>query len=72
MVSQKKENIAINENTLLTRKEVCNILHIGLSSFDSLKIYKELKRVKLGRHTFVLQEDLMKFILDHRDGGKNE
>lgn len=69
MVSSNKKNIAINENTLLTRKGVCEILHCGLSSLDSSTEYKNLKRVHIGRHTFFLYEDVMSFILSHREGG---
>lgn len=68
MVS-KTNNITINESTLLTRKAVCDILHIGLSSLDGSETYKQLKRIHLGRHTFFLSDDVMQFILDHREGG---
>lgn len=67
MVSTTKP-IPLNEETLLTRKDVCNVLHIGISSLDSLATYKELKRIKIGRHTFFLKEDVMQFILNHRTG----
>ena len=68
MVSKTK-NITINESTLLSRKSVCDILHIGLSSLDSSETYKQLNRVHIGRHTFFLRDDVMQIILDHRDGG---
>ncbi len=68
MVS-KTNNITINADLLLTRKDVSLILHIGLSSLDSSETYKQLKRVHIGRHTFFLRDDVMQFILDHREGG---
>jgi hypothetical protein len=64
----KKQNLSLNESTLLTRQNVCDILHIGLSSLDSLPTYRELKRVHIGRHTFFLHDDVMEFILAHREG----
>ena len=63
------KSIPLNEETILTRKAVCDILHIGLSSLDTLETYKSLQRVKIGRHTFFYREDVMQFILDHRTGG---
>lgn len=68
MVS-KTNNITINADLLLTRKDVSLILHIGLSTLDSSETYKLLKRVHIGRHTFFLRDDVMQFILDHREGG---
>lgn len=68
MVS-KTNNITINADLLLTRKDVSLILHIGLSTLDSSETYKQLKRVHIGRHTFFLRDDVMQFILDHREGG---
>lgn len=65
----KKQNILLNESTLLTRQNVCDILHIGLSSLDSLPTYRALRRVHIGRHTFFLHDDVMEFILAHREGG---
>ena len=68
MVS-KTNNITINADLLLTRKDVSLILHIGLSTLDSSETYKQLKRVHIGRHTVFLRDDVMQFILDHREGG---
>ena len=68
MVS-KTNNITINADLLLTRKDVSLILHIGLSTLDSSETYKQLKRVHIGRHTFFLRDDVMQFILNHREGG---
>ena len=65
----KKQNITLNNSTLLTRQNVCDILHIGLSSLDSLPTYQSLKRVHIGRHTFFLHDDVMEFILAHRQDG---
>ena len=64
----KKQNILLNESTLLTRQNVCDILHIGLSSLDSLPTYRALRRVHIGRHTFFLHDDVMEFILSPREG----
>lgn len=69
MASTQKPNLLIDESTLLTRKSVCDILHIGISSLDSSETYKPLKRIRIGRHTFFLRDDVMRFILSHREGG---
>lgn len=69
MASTQKPNLEIDESTLLSRKSVCDILHIGMSSLDSSETYKTLKRVRIGRHTFFLRDDVMRFILSHREGG---
>lgn len=70
MVPTKTKNITINESTLLTRKGVCDVLHIGLSTLDASEEIKKLKRVRIGRHTFFLRDDVMNFILEHRIGGE--
>ncbi|MCR4735419.1 MAG: hypothetical protein K5829_10500 [Treponema sp.] len=69
-MATKTTNVIINESTLLTRKGVCDVLHIGLSTLDASEEFKNLKRVRIGRHTFFLREDVMRFILNHRDGGQ--
>lgn len=69
-MATKTQNMTINEGTLLTRKGVCDILHIGLSTLSASEEYKSLKRVHIGRHTFFLRDDVMQFILDHREGGE--
>ena len=68
MVPTKTKNITINESSLITRKEVCDILHCGMSSLDASPVFKSLKRVHIGRHTFFLREDVASFILEHREG----
>lgn len=68
--TQTSKNIPLNGDTLLTRKAVCDIFRIGLSSLDTLETYKALQRVKIGRHTFFYREDVINFILDHRTGGE--
>lgn len=72
MASSTTKTIALDESTLLSRKDVANIFHIGLSSLDTLETYKRLKRIKIGRHTFFYKEDVMDFIMSHRTGGENE
>jgi len=69
MVPTKTKIITINEDSLLTRKGVCDVLHIGLSTLDASEEFKSLKRVRIGRHTFFLRDDVMNFILNHREGG---
>ena len=70
MASTQKPNLEIDESTLLSRKSVCDILHIGMSSLDSSETYKMLKRVHIGRHTFFLRDDVIHFIMAHREGGE--
>lgn len=69
MGSSKTNNITINEGTLLTRQGVCDVLHCGLSTLSGNPELRNLKRVRIGRHTFFLKEDVMNFILAHREGG---
>lgn len=69
MVSTKTNNISLNEGTLMTRKCVCDVLHCGLSSLTGNPELRKLKRVHIGRHTFFFRDDVMQFILDHREGG---
>ena len=69
MVSSKTNNIPINESTLLTRQGVCDVLHCGLSSLTGNPELRKLKRVRIGRHTFFFRDDVMQFILAHREGG---
>jgi len=68
MASTRTENITLDESTLLTRKAVCDLFHIGLSTLDSMPSYKDLKRIKIGRHTFFLKSDVEQFIFAHRNG----
>lgn len=68
-MATSNKNISLNEEMLLSRKAVCDIFHIGLSSLDTLDTYKDLQRIKIGRHTFFLKEDVVNFILKHRNGG---
>ena len=68
-MTSKTNNITINESTLMTRQCVCDVLHCGLSSLTGNLELKKLKRVHIGRHTFFLRDDVMNFILEHREGG---
>ncbi len=70
MASNNNKTMSLNGETLLTRKEVCEILHIGLSSLDSIPLYKNgINRIRMGRHTLFLRSDIESFILEHRTGG---
>ena len=66
---KKGQPISLDSQSLLTRKQACDILHIGLSSLDTLQTYKDLRRIKIGRHTFILKDDLIEFVLAHAIGG---
>jgi excisionase family DNA binding protein len=55
--------------TLLSRRAVCSVLGIGISTLDSLISDKELPRIRLSRHVYVLRSDLEKYILAHRSTG---
>lgn len=62
----------IPEDALLTRQQVVAILHIGMSTLDSLIPDSELPRVRLSKRVFVLKKDLEAYILAHRStGGAN-
>ena len=70
MVSSKSKNtIQISKDLLLSRNELAELLHCGVSSIDAMDTYASIPRVKIGRHTFFLKTDVMDFILSHREGG---
>lgn len=48
----------IPADTLLTRQQVVSILHIGMSTLDSLSPVSELPRLRLSKIVFVLKKDL--------------
>ena len=56
----------VPEATLLTRKQVTEILKIGLSTLDSLIKEDELPRVRIGKHVYVARQDLEIYINKHR------
>lgn len=59
----------IPADALLTRQQVVSILHIGMSTFDSLIPDSELPRVRLSKKVFVLKKELEIYILAHRSTG---
>ena len=59
----------IDKDLLLTRTELAELCHCGISSIDALDTYASIPRIKIGRHTFFLKSDVMDFILSHRIGG---
>lgn len=59
----------IPNETLLTRKQVANVLKIGLSTLDALIKDDELPRVRYGKHVYIMKRDIEKYILSHRTGG---
>lgn len=70
MASQsQKPKTLLDKDSLLTRTELAEILHCGLSSLDTLDTYAEIPRVKIGRHTFFLKSDVTDFVMSHRTGG---
>ena len=68
LITSKKASIwpEIPEDALLTRQQVVAILHIGMSTLDSLIPDSELPRVRLSKRVFVLKKDLEAYILAHR------
>ena len=59
----------IPADALLTRQQVVAILHIGMSTLDSLIPDSDLPRVRLSKRVFVLKKDLEAYILAHRSTG---
>jgi hypothetical protein len=59
----------IGSDLLITRQELSQMCHCGVSSIDSSDTYASIPRVRIGRHTFFLRDDVMRFILAHREGG---
>lgn len=64
-----QKNNQINKDLLITRTELAGLCHCGVSSIDSSDTYASIPRVRIGRHTFFLRDDVMRFILSHREGG---
>ena len=60
--------IELPNETLLTRKQVVDVLKIGLSTLDTMVKEDELPRVRLGKHVFVARQDLETYINNHRSG----
>lgn len=63
-----QKNNQINRDLLITRTELAGLCHCGVSSIDSSDTYASIPRVRIGRHTFFLRDDVMRFILAHREG----
>ena len=49
-MASSNKNIIFNNETLLTRKDVCEESHIELSYLDSLVTYYDLKHIKKDCH----------------------
>lgn len=54
--------IELPEKTLLSRREVAQILNIGISTLDSLISYSDLPRTVIRKRVFVHRNDLEKYI----------
>ncbi len=67
--SKIKTTTQINKDLLLSRSELAELFRCGLSSIDAMPAYRDIPKVKIGRHTFFLKSDVMDFILSHREGG---
>lgn len=57
--------------TLLTRKQVKEILKISYAQLDSHISDRELPRTRMNGHTFVYREDLAAYIQAHRSDGRS-
>lgn len=55
--------------TLFSRREVAEILGIGISTLDSLVKPEELPRVKIHKRTMFLRNDIEAYIWALRNGG---
>ena len=67
--TKSKNTVQIDKDSLITRAELAELCHCGISSIDTLDTYASIPRIKIGRHTFFLKSDVMDFILAHRVGG---
>lgn len=67
--SSKNKTTQLDKDLLITRGQLGSLLHCGISSIDSSETYASIPRIKIGRHTFFLKEDVMNFIMSHRTGG---
>lgn len=73
MKSQKSPIILeMPEKTLLSRKEVAQILGVGQSTLDRLISYSELPRTIIRKRVFVHRNDLEKYIENHRIASEGE
>ncbi len=67
--SSKNKTTQLDKDLLMTRSQLAGVCHCGISSIDSSETYASIPRIKIGRHTFFLKEDVMNFIMAHRTGG---
>lgn len=65
------EIVEFPNETLLTRKQVKEILKISFAQLDSHIPDKELPRTRMNGHTFVYRDDLAAYIQAHRSDGKS-
>jgi len=64
-----KENLSQNELTLYSRKEVCKMWKIGISSLDKIP-ESELPRIHLGKSIRFEKKSLIQYI--NKKESKNE
>lgn len=65
------EIVEFPNETLLTRKQVKEILKISFAQLDSHIPDNELPRTRMNGHTFVYRDDLAAYIQAHRSDGKS-
>lgn len=65
------EIVEFPNETLLTRKQVKEILKISFAQLDSHISDRELPRTRMNGHTFVYREDLAAYIQAHRSDGRS-
>ena len=65
------EIVEFPNETLLTRKQVKEILKISYAQLDSHIPDSELPRTRMNGHTFVYRDDLAAYIQAHRSDGKS-
>lgn len=70
MVSTKMEITEFPNETLLTRKQVKEILKISYAQLDSHIPDSELPRTRMNGHTYVYRADLIAYIEAHRSTGR--
>lgn len=65
MAEIKTTLIEFPEKTLLTRKEVAQLMSIGLSTLDSCIPDEELPRVRLSKRVLFRKVDVEQYITNH-------
>ncbi len=73
MNENQEQPIFDSQPNILSRKQVAQLLQIGISTLDTRIPPSVLPRIKIGKTVRFLRSDVEAYLLQHRiDGGKDE